>query len=204
MGSSHMNEHFRRNNKGGKKTKKKEEAKIEVPLYDPYTGEPNPHYEELTGKKNPLIELRKNSNISPQPSFEPKRENRYTVTLPPHFAIPEYCVANTSRPTIKVVPRYWLGMRMGNETIWENITFDFYDPIQPSVSESLMKVADEWMDEYFKYTLDILDPTGHSVETWEISECEIISIEFGELGYDKDGIIKCRMTIKPGDVRLKK
>jgi hypothetical protein len=26
----------------------------EIPLYDPYTGELNPYYEELTGKKNPL------------------------------------------------------------------------------------------------------------------------------------------------------
>jgi hypothetical protein len=28
--------------------------KYKIPTHDPYTGEPNPHYEELTGEKNPL------------------------------------------------------------------------------------------------------------------------------------------------------
>lgn len=27
---------------------------MEIPTHDPYTGELNPYYEELTGKKNPL------------------------------------------------------------------------------------------------------------------------------------------------------
>ncbi len=29
--------------------------KKEIPTHDPYTGELNPYYEELTGKNNPLI-----------------------------------------------------------------------------------------------------------------------------------------------------
>lgn len=29
--------------------------KKEIPTHDPYTGEINPYYEELTGKNNPLI-----------------------------------------------------------------------------------------------------------------------------------------------------
>ena len=29
--------------------------KREIPTHDPYTGEINPYYEELTGKNNPLI-----------------------------------------------------------------------------------------------------------------------------------------------------
>ncbi len=28
--------------------------KFQVPTHDPYSGELNPHYEEITGKKNPL------------------------------------------------------------------------------------------------------------------------------------------------------
>ena len=29
-------------------------SKFEIPIYDPQTGQLNPHYEELTGKENPL------------------------------------------------------------------------------------------------------------------------------------------------------
>ena len=31
-------------------------TKFEIPTYDPQTGELNPYYEQLTGKKNPLID----------------------------------------------------------------------------------------------------------------------------------------------------
>ena len=37
--------------------------KFQVPTHDPYSGELNPHYEEITGKKNPL----EYGYIPPQP-----------------------------------------------------------------------------------------------------------------------------------------
>lgn len=33
------------------------ESKFEIPTHDPQTGQLNPYYEELTGKKNPLSNL---------------------------------------------------------------------------------------------------------------------------------------------------
>ena len=36
--------------------KKKKAMEKEIPMYDPYTGELNPYYEELTGKPNPMRE----------------------------------------------------------------------------------------------------------------------------------------------------
>lgn len=45
-----------------------------IPTHDPYTGEPNPHYEELTGKSNPvgkvkIIKMKEspNKNIEKMP-----------------------------------------------------------------------------------------------------------------------------------------
>lgn len=49
MGSNHMHDHFRRL----KNEEEKEEQKFPIPEYDPQTGERNPYYEELTGKKHP-------------------------------------------------------------------------------------------------------------------------------------------------------
>tara|TARA_R100001460_G_scaffold62437_2_gene102505 strand:- start:2803 stop:3129 length:327 start_codon:yes stop_codon:yes gene_type:complete len=37
--------------------------KFQVPTHDPYTGELNPHYEEITGEKNP-IELTQQEKIN--------------------------------------------------------------------------------------------------------------------------------------------
>jgi hypothetical protein len=36
---------------------------MEIPTHDPYTGELNPYYEELTGKKNPLVINNKDNEI---------------------------------------------------------------------------------------------------------------------------------------------
>lgn len=35
--------------------------KNKIPIYDPQTGESNPYYEELTGKKSPLVNKRNRS-----------------------------------------------------------------------------------------------------------------------------------------------
>ena len=41
-------------------------SKFEIPIYDPQTGQLNPHYEELTGKENPLkIKKEKVMNWTP-------------------------------------------------------------------------------------------------------------------------------------------
>jgi hypothetical protein len=45
MGSNHMHDLFRNSEMNKKKN---------IPTHDPQTGELNPHYEELTGEKNPL------------------------------------------------------------------------------------------------------------------------------------------------------
>ena len=52
MGSNHMHEILRNSTKNLKNMR-------EIPTHDPYTGELNPYYEELTGKKNPLNDFKK-------------------------------------------------------------------------------------------------------------------------------------------------
>lgn len=48
--------------------------KFQVPTHDPYTGELNPHYEDITGKKNPLengysyTEVSKNKDLDKMPN----------------------------------------------------------------------------------------------------------------------------------------
>jgi hypothetical protein len=37
--------------------------KYEIPLYDPYTGEINPYYESLTGRKHPFLVSKEENKI---------------------------------------------------------------------------------------------------------------------------------------------
>jgi hypothetical protein len=178
----------------------------EIPMYDPQTGEPNPHYEELTGKPNPLIQIRKTTTDSHLilPNHEPKRKNRWLVHFPAHFKIEPWCVSKTQRPSVKIVEKRFLGIRMGTTLDWGKIEFEFIDPISPSISESLHALMEDELTEVFDYKLEMLDPTGKVVETWEIKDCEIISIDLGTLFYGSNDIAKCFMTVKPGNVKLKK
>ena len=41
----------------------KNNQKYEIPLYDPYTGEMNPYYESLTGRKHPFLISKKENKI---------------------------------------------------------------------------------------------------------------------------------------------
>lgn len=53
MGSNHMHNFLR-----------KSKEKNTIPTHDPYTGELNPLYEELTGNKNPLAPSDKHNHIN--------------------------------------------------------------------------------------------------------------------------------------------
>ena len=48
----------------------------------------------------------------------------------------------------------------------------------------------------------MLDPVGHVVEKWALSNCEFKSIDFGELSYQIDDPVSCSLVIKLGDVVL--
>lgn len=213
MGSNHMNEQFGKRNSKAKKDSAKivttevpfiAPIKNEIPMYDPQTGEPNPLYEELTGKKNPLAELRKNQFVTEHKSYEPKKKNRWLVHFPEHFNIEPWCVSKTQRPSINIVEKKFLGMIMSASAEWEKISFEFIDPINPSISKSLYALMEAELTETFDYTLEMLDPTGTVIETWIIKDCEIEYINLGSLEYSDDSIANCFMMIKPGKVILSK
>jgi hypothetical protein len=49
----------------------------------------------------------------------------------------------------------------------------------------------------FKFTIELLDPVGASVEIWEISVAEILEINFGDLTYRNDDVITLKLIVKP-------
>jgi len=77
-----------------------------IPTYDPHTGEPNPHYKELTGRDNPdfptteqIIAFNRTQNIS-------KKE---MVNHPNHYG-----GEDNPYEAIKVIESWDLGFNLGN------------------------------------------------------------------------------------------
>ena len=80
----------------------KDNYRYEIPTHDPQTGEPNPHYEELTGHKYPtqeeVIDFNRNEHC--------KKE---TINHPTHYG-----GEDNTYEAIKVIEAWDLGFNLGN------------------------------------------------------------------------------------------
>lgn len=109
--------------------------------------------------------------------FEPKVINRFSVVFPEPFDLPAYVCKKTTRPVLYLSPT---GIRN-----WENMIFEFYDPVTPSTSQALhngirnLRTLDS---QTITITLLLLGPPGDIVEKWDITG-EISKIDFGILDY---------------------
>lgn len=126
--------------------------------------------------------------------YEPKWANRFLVTLPECFDIPDWVVASITKPKLK-------------KGKWKNIKITFYDPIGPSTSQRLFhyvsgKGLTEKIDIPFDFQIESLDPIGVVIEKWTITVKEIVLIDFGDLRYDKDELQKPKLVLKPANCIL--
>lgn len=85
---------------------------------------------------------------------------------------------------------------------WEKIKIEFYDPISPSTSQVLYKIAEILTHPDFtksllkEIILKALDPCEHEVEKWTIY-IKNIDIDFGDYFINDDSVIKPSITITP-------
>jgi hypothetical protein len=190
-----------------KKREKKEKKEIvsvpkvnvkkEIPMYDPQTGEPNYEYENLTGKKNPLIELRKSeTNLFPK-NIELKLNNRWVARVQD---IEPFLIRSADKPIALVKERKFLGFTFYPNIEWGPMSIDFYDSISISTTQKLMALLKS--NEMFDYVLEELDPTGLVIEKWVMRDCVITYLNFGNLDYNDNNLGVCSMVVSPSDVIL--
>lgn len=75
MSSNHMYDQFR---DAGGKDRGNGKPKFEIPKFDPFTGEPNPLYEELTETQTPKFETTKTVIV---PETDLDKLNRFLITI---------------------------------------------------------------------------------------------------------------------------
>ena len=172
--------------------------KLNIPTHDPQTGELNPHYKDLTSKKNPLLTEVSTKDKTPKMTYsigvEPKRDNRFIVRLK-EADIQEWAVQKVNRPTYNF------------KTGWAPITIEYLDPIGPSTSQA---VFNDLIDKHIKgklpkictMTILGLDPCGVTIEEWEIKG-EYVSIDFSNADYGKDTLQKVTIMFQPTMCTLK-
>lgn len=195
-----------------------EKKKLEIPMYDPYTGEPNPHYEELTGKKNPLLEKPKNELSNTKNGINHKttslkygkdyalpefgRINRYLLLLPKEFNIEPFFINSISGPKVIYDNVKILGLKTCLKKYYiEDIFITFKVPVTNKVMKSLYDIAAK--NKKFCFSVEMLEPTGVVYENWDFNGCSIKEINLDDLSYDNDGIMKTTLRLSVGHYTIK-
>ena len=141
--------------------------------------------------------------------YELKRMNRFLITFPEHFNIPQWVTSETSRPSARIITKDILGIKLFKKLIWDDMIIKMRDPIGPSTSQSLMNLVHKSLYEKkrlikdkFDLKLEMIDPVGHVVEKWSLSGCQFKSIDFGDLSHQIDEPVVCTLIIELGEVIL--
>lgn len=144
--------------------------------------------------------------------YEPLRKNRFLMRFPSDLGIQEWWVESASRPNISqreteiafLNTSTWV---VGRYT-WEVIQITLRDPIGPSASQAVM----EWVRLHSESVtgrqgyavaykrdiiLEMLDPTGTVVSQWILKNCQVNTVNFGDLSYSDDGLASITMQIRP-------
>lgn len=195
-----------------------EQKKNEIPMYDPYTGEPNPYYEELTGKKNPLLEKpkdalsdTKNGTYHKIPTLkygkdvvapEFVRNNRFLVILPEELGIEPFFVSSITGPKVIFENVKVLGI---NTHIKKNVIEDIVLRFKPTIANNINKKLFDmgYSQKYFGMKIEMVDPTGVVFETWLMTGCQIKSVDLGAFDYSNNSLSECEVVISPSDYMIK-
>lgn len=144
--------------------------------------------------------------------YEPLRKNRFLLRFPSDLGIQEWWVSNAARPNISMteteIPFLNTSTWVVGRYLWEQINVTLRDPIGPSASQAVMewiRLASESSTGRQGYAvsykrdlvLEMLDPTGTAVSQWIIKNAMPVSVNFGDLAYDDDGLATIEMTIRP-------
>lgn len=182
---------------------------IDIPMYDPQTGEPNPDYEKITGKKNPLAQIREigssNNGMLVPSNFEPKKTNRFLVRFPETLGIEPFLVSEIKLPAITINKPRSIGitsLRIFNQT--------------PKISDLEIKLIDDsikpkigvmysWLTDYTKFDMKIetLDPKNVVIDVMTLKGCYFTRIDFGSLGYSLDSdVYNYTITVSPNSISV--
>ena len=166
--------------------------KNKIPLFDPYTGEPNKDYEKITGEPNPLLSSLEIEDFNNVPQyFEPKLKNRFLVVFPEELGIKPYLVSSIKLPSTEVKKNIF-GHR---KFIIEDFQIEMIDSISDpklGLFHSLMKDGKS-----FDLVVEQLTPKNIVIEKIELKTCIIKRIDCQDMVYkpSDDLSYKYKLTI---------
>lgn len=143
-------------------------------------------------------------------NYEPLKENRFFLRFPSDLGIMEWYVKSAQRPSLDQTDVEVHFVNSVTHVLgaykWEAMTVVFNDPIGPSASQAIMewvRLGTESVTGRQGYAagykrdieLDMLDPSGATVQKWIIKNAMLTKVNFGELKYDSSDLATITTTL---------
>lgn len=144
-------------------------------------------------------------------NYEPLKKNRWLFRFPSDLGIQEWWMTSASRPSITQrdveIPFLNTSTWVLGRYTWETIEVNLRDPIGPSATQAIM----EWVRLHSESVtgrqgyaagykrdveIEMLDPTGVTVQKWVLKNCMVTNVNFGDLNYDSDDLANISMTLR--------
>jgi len=120
-------------------------------------------------------------------NFEPKKNNRWLVTLPKESKIYDWEVSSLKLPEYP--------FSNGKE-----FTINLRDVISEKTTIKLKKFLEK--QKAFTVKIDFLDPTGVSYEKWKIKGCFITSVTWSDFDYSDDNISTTTLKLTYNTIKI--
>ena len=121
---------------------------------------------------------------------EPILRNRWSLHLPAHLKIENWCVDSVSPIRYNFGRSRWDDIRIG---VREMSSFK---------EASFSRMLHSFSIELTPIRLELLDPVGDVLRTFTIEDYEVVSIGLSDLDYAKDGLLLSTLTISPKAIAM--
>lgn len=142
---------------------------------------------------------------------EPKRKNRWLFRFPKDLGFQEWYLSSASRPSITQgdveIPFINTSTFVLGRFTWDTIDITLRDAIGPSTAQAVMewvRLGSESVTGRQGYAqgykkdvyIEMLDPSGVTVEKWKLEGTFLTNVSFGDLSYDDDGLAEINATLR--------
>jgi hypothetical protein len=117
-------------------------------------------------------------------AYIPKKVNRWKVSFPKDFNIPEWVVTSVSAIRFDAKKKNW-----------DDIIIKMCDPFNVSTSKRMVDVLSEGRYHNFVMELHFLNEVGETLETFTIGGCNLCDVNFGEFNYNTSDLKDVTLTI---------
>lgn len=143
--------------------------------------------------------------------YQPIQNNKFVVKFPSELGIQSWMVSSSGMPSysLNAVEIPWMNTStfVAGRYTWEDIEVTFRSLIGPSTAQILMEwirlctesvtARQGYAAAYKKdFTIEMLDPSGVTIQKWLIKNAFITKASFGANKYDDDNISEISCTFK--------